>query len=542
MLAISDIKTSLSSQGYAIYKSRISLSEVEKIKNELTITPFVVPGYGNDEDIIPYKIYKENNEKIYVPWHFGIATFGRPEKIKLEEPETITIAFSAERKMRPYQTDIINTYLRHARATGGGIISVGCGRGKTVMALKIVELLGMKTLILVHKEFLMNQWIERIREYLPSARIGTIQGKVLDIHRKDIVLAMIQSLSDPRKDKDYPVDIFQSFGLVIADECHHLAARQFCRSLAKYPIRYTLGLSATPNRADNLQRVFKYYLGEIIYKDSEIQTISNAELDNIPDCIVEVYTYRHNNPKYCKEEFNYKRKPNVVIMKSNIANCERRTRFLLSFLPRLIEEHRNILLLSCRREHIFQMEKWINDMNIPECTVGSYLGGMKQEELDISATRRVVIATYNMAEEAFDCKALNTLIYMTPHNNIEQAVGRILREEKSRRTIQPLIIDLYDLFSSLNKWNHIREKYYLKNQGVKKPYPIKVFDVNDPWRATSTSTSSISISTDKPIIKFIKEIKNISRSKSKKQNKKTDDNDVEDSEAEEQEEEVELDF
>ena len=136
----------------------------------------------------------------------------------------------------------------------------------------------------------MNQWIERIREYLPAAKVGTIQGKLLDIARKDIVLAMIQSLSDPRKDRDYPADIFQGFGLVIADECHHLAARQFCRSLAKYPIRYTLGLSATPNRADNLQRVFKYYLGEIVYKDAEIiKTAEDMALDHIPDSTVEIY-------------------------------------------------------------------------------------------------------------------------------------------------------------------------------------------------------------------------------------------------------------
>ena len=494
-MTLPEIKTSISSQGYAIYKSQISTVELESIKQELSITPFKVPGYGSDEDIEPYVLFKENGEKIYVPFHYGFSRYGTPERSKLAEPESISIAFSAERKMRPYQDEIITKYINAAKERGGGIISVGCGRGKTVMALKIAELLGVKTLILVHKEFLMNQWIERIREYLPAAKVGTIQGKLLDIARKDIVLAMIQSLSDPRKDKDYPIDIFQGFGLVIADECHHLAARQFCRSLAKYPVRYTLGLSATPNRADNLQRVFKHYLGEIVYKDNEIiKTAEDMALDHIPDSSVEIYIYRHNDPKYCKEALNFKGKPNVVIMKSNIAECQRRTQFLLSFLPRLIGEGRNILLLSCRREHIFQMEGWINTMKIPDCSVGLYLGGMKQEALDISATKRVVIATYNMAEEAFDCKALNTLIYATPHNNIEQAVGRVLREEKSKRRVVPLIIDLQDTFSSFDKWNRIRDKYY-KSKG----YPMKVFDVADPIYKGSGSAPN-------PVIKFIKDI------------------------------------
>jgi superfamily II DNA or RNA helicase len=534
-----NIKTSLSSQGYSIYKNKISTIELKSIQEDLSITPFVCPGYGTDEDITPYKIYKENTEKIYVPFHYGFSKYGTPEKIKLAEPDTIAIAFSADRKMRPYQDEIISTYINSAKKKGGGIISVGCGRGKTVMGLKIIELLKVKTLILVHKEFLMNQWVERIKEYLPTARIGYIQGKTLDIQRKDIVLAMIQSLSDPRKDKDYPINIFETFGLVIADECHHLAARQFVRSLGKYSFKYTLGLSATPNRADNLQRVFKYYLGEIVYKDAEIQkTEEDLQLEHIPNSTVEVYIYHNNNPKYCKEEMNYKKKPNVVIMKSNIAECIKRTTFLLSFLPRLISEGRYILLLSCRREHIFQMEKMINDMAIPECTVGLYLGGMKQEDLDISATRRVIIATFNMAEEAFDCKSLNTLIYMTPHNNIEQAVGRILREEKKKRTLIPLIIDLQDTFSSFNKWNKLREKYY-KSKG----YPIKIFNVNDNMQKNNPECP--------PEVVFIKDISanyKTSRNANKKvsgklkKNKDTEVNSVDSNDSQEEEQQIDIDF
>jgi superfamily II DNA or RNA helicase len=145
------------------------------------------------------------------------------------------------------------------------------------------------------------------------------------------------------------------------------------------------------------------------------------------------------------------------------------------------------------------MEKMINIMNIPDCTVGLYLGGMKQENLDISATKRVIIATFNMAEEAFDCKTLNTLIYATPHNNIEQAVGRILREEKKKRQYIPLIIDLQDTFSSFLKWNKLREKYY-KSKG----YPMKIYEVND------------SIKQITPIITFIKDVINDTKKSKKK--------------------------
>ena len=497
------IKTSISCNGYAIYKNKITDIELQMIIDDLTIKPFVCPGYGSTEDVEPYKLYKENPDKIYVPYYYGINKYGKPDIDKLVKPTAINVAFSLERKMRPYQDDIINKYIHYAKTSGGGIISVGCGRGKTVMALKIIELLKVKTLILIHKEFLKNQWEERAKEYLPDARIGYIQGKILDIQHKDIVLAMIQSLSDPRKDKDYPINIFESFGLIIVDECHHLAARQFVRSLAKYTFKYSLGLSATPTRADNLQHVFKHYLGEIIYKDAEIlQTEEDINLEHIPNSTVELYMYHNNDINYCKEELNYKKKPNIVTMKSNIAECEKRTKFILSFLPRLISEGRTILLLSCRREHIFLMEKMINEMLIPDCTVGLYLGGMKQVNLDISATKRVIIATFNMAEEAFDCKSLNTLIYATPHNNIEQSVGRILREEKNKRKYIPLIIDVQDIFSSFCKWNKTREKYYKS-----KFYPLSLYDVED------------NIKNITPDIKFIKKISNVKKTKNTTKNK-----------------------
>ena len=498
---VKDIKTSISSNGYAIYKNKFSNDIINVIKSDLTIKPFVCPGYGDAEDITPYKLFKENTDKIYVPYYYGFNNYGIPDVNKVSVPIAINIKFADMHKMRPYQEDIINTYLKHTTISGGGIISVGCGRGKTVMGLKIIEHLKVKTLILVHKEFLMNQWVDRIKEYLPEAKIGFIQGKTLDIQHKDIVLAMIQSLSDPRKDKDYPINIFETFGLVIADECHHLAARQFVRSLAKYTFKYTLGLSATPSRADNLQHVFKHYLGDIIYKDAEIQqTQEDINLSHIPNSTVETYIYNNNDFKYCKVALNFKQKANIVGMKSNIAECIKRTKFLLSFLPKLISDGRTILLLSCRRDHIFQMEKMIIEMNIPGGTVGLYLGGMKQEKLDISATKRIIIATFNMAEEAFDCKSLNTLIFATPHNNIEQSVGRILREEKKKRQHIPLIIDIQDTFSSFITWSKTREKYY-KTKG----YPIKIFNVEDTNKNP----------TDTPVITFIKTINNTLKLKTK---------------------------
>ena len=106
----------------------------------------------------------------------------------------------------------------------------------------------------------MDQWKERIEFFLPDAK-GKIQGDVVKIDDKDIVIGMLQSISM----KDYPDEVFNSFGFVIYDECHHLGAEVFSRSLIK-GCKYTLGLSATPKRADGLTKVFECFLGDTVFQ------------------------------------------------------------------------------------------------------------------------------------------------------------------------------------------------------------------------------------------------------------------------------------
>jgi hypothetical protein len=85
----------------------------------------------------------------------------------------------------------------------------------TTIALNLACRLGVRTLIIVHKEFLADQWRERIERFVPQARIGRIQGPIVDIEDKDIVLGMLQSLSM----RDYPAHVFEGFGFVAIDEC-----------------------------------------------------------------------------------------------------------------------------------------------------------------------------------------------------------------------------------------------------------------------------------------------------------------------------------
>ena len=453
----------ISHKGYTLFKTdpRLSGDKLDKLKKKLTVEPKSAPGYGPQEGK-SFKIYKENKKKIYIPVHYGLKHYGEVKKTDFSKIYKTNLKFAGQ--LRDYQTKIVDTYVNHVKGKNisGGIISVGCGKGKTVMGLKIIQELKCKALILVHKNYLMNQWIERMEQFLPDARIGKIQGKTIDVRDKDIIIGVIQSLSDPRKDDEYNIDMFTDIGIIVADECHHLSAKRFSRSLRKCTYKYTLGLSATPTRADGLTHVFKHYLGDIIYKDTEIKK-SKAELalSHIPDSIAHIIEYVNTDPKYCKEILNYQKRPNTVSMESQIADYIPRINFILEILKCIVKnKDRQVLILTSRRNHVFEMEERIIDQDIAEGSVGLYLGGMKQEDLDLSAKKRIIIATFDMAEEAFDCKTLNTLILATPKKKLKQAVGRIQRQKKEDRTVIPLIIDIYDKFSSFKKWGETRWEFY----------------------------------------------------------------------------------
>lgn len=462
---------SVSYNGYSIRKDELSQGLLEKIRDSLTVAPNSCPGYGADEQE-PFKIYQENKNKIYLPRAYGYNHIGIPTKNKIHEGQPIKCEFNGS--LRPYQESVLAAWDKtSAKCGGGGIIAIGAGRGKTVTAIAKIARLGVKTMVLVHTTDLLTQWIERLEQYLPTAEVGIIRGKKIQVTDKDVVIGMIQSLSDPRKDEEYPLSLFEEFGFVIIDECHHIGARMFSRCLRKTAFRYMMGLSATPDRQDGLTKVFKYYIGDICFKDTGIQKTDEEKLlDHIPDADVRVYEYQNYNPLYCKELLNYQKKPNVTGMETNMVSFMPRTEMILSLLPELVAEGRRIIILTSRRDHIAILLKLITERNIGTC--GPYAGGLKQTILKDSKTKQILIATYKMAEEGFDHQVLDTLIMATPKKRIVQTAGRIMRKKKNDRKFVPLIIDILDPFSSFNRWFQMRMKYYLENN-----YRIARYTAND---------------------------------------------------------------
>tara|TARA_B100001093_G_scaffold513195_1_gene584605 strand:+ start:7925 stop:9586 length:1662 start_codon:yes stop_codon:yes gene_type:complete len=421
----------LGNKGYSIYKICLTPEIIEFIKNELTVKPFVQNSLIQPES---FPIYQESDKKIYVPRFWGIKYFGYPKSIKISSGTNIDLKFNGN--LRDYQTEVVNAYLKSIdfynnqnNGSSSALIELKCGGGKTVLGLKLVEIIKKKTIIFVQKTFLKNQWIERIQQFLPQARIGTIQGPVIDIEDKDIVIAMVQSISM----KSYPDSLFDSFGFSIHDEVHHMSSETFSNCLKKCTTLYSLGLSATMNRKDGLTFVFKMYLGEICYKNKE----SDDKKDNV---LVKAIDYNVDDDEYNEVERDYRGNTKYSTMISKISNFTYRSDFIINVMKNelIINKNQQIILLAHTKALLNYLYKEIVKQDIT--SVGFYIGGMKEHDLKQSENKQIILATYAMAAEALDIKSLTTLLLATPKSDIVQAVGRILREKHS----QPLIIDIID--------------------------------------------------------------------------------------------------
>jgi superfamily II DNA or RNA helicase len=443
------MKTYLGPKGYTILKSDLSNSQQIKIRDELTIRPFslyqVCP--ANDDKSFP--AYRESSNKLYVPHYYGVNNFGLPQSYKISEGKLINLEFNG--KLRDYQEPVVNKFIEHCYNVnyGGGLLELFCAWGKTSASLYIISKLKRKTLVIVHKEFLMNQWIERIQQFLPEAKIGKIQGPIIDVDNKDIVLCMLQSLIS----KEYPQSLFNEFGFTIIDEVHHISSQSFSNSLFKVVTKYMLGLSATMERKDGTSNVFKMFLGDIIYKSKR------EEERNV---IVRAIDYFVDDDEFNKVITDFRGNPQYSTMITKLCEYNHRSEFILKILVDLLNENPNqqIMILAHNKNLLKYLHDAIIHRNI--ATTGYYIGGMKEKQLKNTELKKVIIATYSMAAEGLDIKTLTTLIMATPKTDIEQSVGRILREKHNN----PIVIDIIDshiLFK--NQWK--KRKSFYKKQNYK---------------------------------------------------------------------------
>jgi len=447
-------------------KNEITSKQLQQLKKDLVARPFVDERFNTYSRSFP--LYTETPTKLYIPKMYGLEKFGKPEVMK---PDFIGQDWdtSLEFKGTLYESQIIpaDILLNNLHENFGGILSLKTGGGKTFVSLYVLSQLQCFTLVVVNKVSLMNQWIEEIKSFLPDAKIGTIQGSKVDVFNKHIVIGMLQSLSKI----DYPRELFSHFKCIIVDECHHTSSLQFSKVLKKISCLYTIGLTATPIRADACEYVFKWYLGEIVYKGSNERQGLHPILNvvNIKSSEYKVLTNTNGNINFSQ-------------MISELINIKKRNYLIIELIKHYIQSDRYILVLSDRRAHINELSKLLELENF-NFTYGKFIGGMKNSDLERSKRCRVILATVNAMAEGVSIKNLDTLILTTPkkfrnenskQNDtgiMEQTVGRILRKEHTEN--HPLIVDLHDNFGIYSSQFRGRKTFYkqhFKDLGFRAQY------------------------------------------------------------------------
>lgn len=277
--------------------------------------------------------------------------------------------------------------------------------------------------------------MERAAQVFPEAKCTVVQGDTCDLSG-DIVVAMIQTLVSRR----YPASTFDGFGLTIVDEAHHVAAAAFSQSMWTQCSPYTLGLTATPRRADGLMRIVEWFCGPIAFQLARTDQSTT---------VVQVLKYT------CAE---YRGPPPVnrrgdicfpTTMTRLVDNAER-TAWIARHIARLADK--DVLVLTHRRQHVADLAAALGEAGVE--SVGTYVGGDKQ-----CPDTRVIVATYALTSEGFDVPRLNALVLATPASDVEQSCGRVMRGSAAAGA---LIYDVLDDWGVCWAQHAKRKAFYIK--------------------------------------------------------------------------------
>jgi len=370
-----------------------------------------------------FKIYRElERGQLVIPRFYD--TNIKP--LKISKGESVDISFTGT--LRPHQKDAVKNF------KGNGVLCLPCGQGKTITALAICAKLKRKTLIIVHKEFLASQWVEKIKEFYRGVSVGLIQGSTWDVENHQVVIAMIQTLCA----REYAENAFDIFGMVIIDEAHHIGAPAFSQVMLRMTPEYTLGLTATPQRKDGLTRILYWFLGPAFYTMET--TSENFQINKIDFHDKEEFSQPPHLTKFGKISMS--------TMVTQLTTIDSRNEVILNLIKSAQERGRKSLVLSDRRSHC----EFLYSQLDPEKT-SLHMGGTKGFPCVEKGT---LISTFSLAYEGLDIPELDTIFLCTPHSDIKQAVGRITRSRTSQKEVWD-IVDEWSIFKTM--W-YKRKKIY----------------------------------------------------------------------------------
>lgn len=436
----------------------ISASDWDGVRGCLTLTPkhFYGPVPA------PFQAWTEDAEAgvYHVPRFFGLERFGPAEHDDRTSGDACTSLHFDGTLTAVQETAmhaVIENHFENPRATQGAIVCMPCGFGKTVFAVALAARLRVRTFVLVHKTVIRDQWKASFERFSPGVRVGFVQGDMwqIDPTAYDVVIGMVMTLAR----RDVPCDTFDSFGLLVADEVHHMAAPVMNLAIRSFRTRRVLGLTATKDRPDGMTPVLHWCIGPEAYRG-----VRNAEY-------VKVSVVLFTGAARALESRGGR--PLVAPMITQLAKHSARNNFLADRIAAFRNAGRVIMVLTDRLVQLDILRALVIARGIPAADVGIFKGGQRDADRREQLGRPVVMCSYGMANEGVDKTEADTCIMATPKARVAQCIGRIQRPCATKQT--PLVVDVADdvsIFSSL-RWT--RQKYYSKEG-----YEVQVHPVTAP--------------------------------------------------------------
>ena len=398
------------------------------------------------------KTYEEFTSFFLVPKAYGLKYIRENNlqyTVLIPEGDKIDVTFKG--RLRESQIPVVDEAMSSLARDEGAVLNLYCGFGKTTCANMVSCRLGLKTLVLVHTSALAQQWKERIEAFVEGSSVGIIRQKIFDVEGRTHVIGLMQSISK----RKYEKGTFDSFGLMVIDECHHVCAEQLSKCIAVSGTKYRLGLSATPFRKDGFHPFLWSCIGDIAVtlersSDTQELLVEAVLVTNGPS---KVHTTRR---KFGKSVVNMSR------MVSDLCHEEQsreRTSMLTECISAKVGEGRHVIVLSDRRKHLETLGASLTERNINHEFM---VGGKKNSAT--SEFKTTILATYAFTSEGVDIPSLDTAVFATPRSDVVQTTGRILRKYPDKKT--PLVVDFVDSpFVFLNQFK--KRKVYYESLGGK---------------------------------------------------------------------------
>ncbi len=414
---------------------------LDKVKRDLILTDKRPDEFASRE---PFVCFSDGGDGYIVPKMYGIR-FIQENNLLFEDRQKSgdsipRVEFSGS--LRGPQVEPVEKTIRALETGQGGVMCLYCGFGKTTCSLKVSCHFKKKTIILVHTTALVQQWKERIEQFVTNASVGVLQRDKVDVLGRTHVIALMQSVSR----RKYPREMLDTFGLMIVDEAHHVCAAQLSRCVTRVGCKLRLGLSATPKRKDGMTQFLFDSIGPIC-------AMAEREHQRV---LVNIVSGGPADMVYMRR--NGKQLPNISKMVNNLCDAEIRTELITKSVASALGEERHVIVLSDRRKHLRDIGDAIRQKLGVE--VGFMVGGIRPADIAGVSVHRVIMATYAFCSEGLDIPSLDTCVFATPRSDIVQCCGRILRYQANKKT--PLIIDLVDEAPVFLRQAKKRMAYYEK--------------------------------------------------------------------------------